>query len=52
MSAFAKLSQNYHALTDVEKVNLFKSTAVEEPAVVDLQTIGKFKVLIYKETTP
>jgi len=49
MAAFTQLTPDYTLLTDAEKVALFKTTAVDEPTVADLQTITQFKVLIYKE---
>ena len=51
MSVLTQIHDNYETLnTDTDKINLFKSTALdEEPTVTELNTIGKFKVLIYKE---
>lgn len=49
-AALTKVTDDYTALTEAQKVALFKATALEEPTVAEVETIGKFKVLMYKES--
>ena len=51
MATFQVVSDNFDALSITEKVNIFKSTALQEPLITDLQTLGKFRVIIYRENS-
>ena len=43
------LGSNYDSLTDEEKVALFKSTSLKEPALSDLKLLKPFYVRLYSE---
>lgn len=47
---FVKVANNWNALTDAEKIALFKATNYEVPTAAELATLGKFKVVSYAES--
>lgn len=50
MSTFQQLSdKTVDKMTDDELITAIKSTVLQEPTLTDLQTLGKFTVIMYRD---
>jgi len=49
-TTFQTLSdKTFDVMTEAEKVAAYKSSALQEPLVADLQTLVKFTVIMYRD---
>ena len=52
MSTFQQLSnKTVDQMTENELITAIKSTVLQEPTLTDLQTLGKFTVIMYRDNS-
>ena len=49
-NTFQKVANDWTALTDAEKIALFKAEDDADPAISDLSALGKFRIVSYSDT--